>query len=115
MIRFRQHLRRSNQILLINIPKLSMRIFRLSLKKENNTAPVEPPIKTPEEIEKPKNAVLGFSYFPQIPLNEERDLRVFVKIEGDGKQVAKKLKAIEKEDLEFTKLMTAVLCVLSKI
>ena len=92
-------------------------------KKKNNTAPVEPPIKTslppiktPEEIEKPKNAVLGFSYFPQIPLNEERDLRVFVKIEGDGKQVAKKLKAIEKEDLEFTKTDdSSIVCIVKNI
>ena len=71
---------------------------------------------TPEEIEKPKNAVLGFSYFPQIPLNEERDLRVFVKIEGDGKQVAKKLKAIEKEDLEFTKTDdSSIVCIVKNI
>lgn len=67
-------------------------------------------------IENPKNAVLGFSYFPQIPLNEERDLRVFVKIQGEAKQVANKLKAIEKEDLEFTKTNdSSIVCIVKDI
>ncbi|MBF8456261.1 hypothetical protein IV494_03620 [Kaistella sp. G5-32] len=95
------------------------------IKKNDETiSPVEPPtetspepkVETPVVEEKPKNAVLGFSYFPQIPLNEERDLRVFVKIEGEGKQVAKKLKAIEKEDLEFTKTDdSSIVCIVKNI
>lgn len=66
--------------------------------------------------EKPKNAVLGFSYFPEIPQYETRDLRVFVKVQGDEIQVAKKLREIEKEDMEFTKTDdSSVVCLIKNI
>ncbi|WP_156831984.1 hypothetical protein [Kaistella palustris] len=84
-----------------------------------------PALQDPEDIsqtdqtsaeEQPKNAVLGFSYFPQIPQNETRDLRVFVKVQGDAKQVAAKLKTIEKEDMEFTKTSdSSIVCIVKNI
>lgn len=65
---------------------------------------------------KPKNAVLGFSYFPQIAQNETRDLRVFVKVQGDGKSVTRKLKEIEQEDLQFTKTDdSSIVCIVKNI
>lgn len=73
---------------------------------------------TPETVPagKPKNAVLGFSYFPQIAQNETRDLRVFVKVQGDGKSVTRKLKEIEQEDLQFTKTDdSSIVCIVKNI
>ncbi len=78
--------------------------------------PVEVSPEAPAEEEKPKNAVLGFSYFPQIPQDETRDLRVFVKVQSNDRQVTDKLKAIEKEDLEFTKTDdSSVVCIVKNI
>lgn len=66
--------------------------------------------------EEPKNAVLGFSYFPKILQNETRDLRVFVQIQGDEKKVTTKLKTLEKEDLEFTKTEdSSIVCIVKDI
>ena len=66
--------------------------------------------------EEPKNAVLGFSYFPKIVQNETRDLRVFVQIQGDEKKVSNKLKSIEKEDLQFTKTEdSSIVCIVKDI
>jgi len=66
--------------------------------------------------EEPKNAVLGFSYFPKIVQNETRDLRVFVQIQGDEKRVSNKLKSIEKEDLQFTKTEdSSIVCIVKDI
>lgn len=79
-------------------------------------AEVSPEAPAEEEEEKPKNAVLGFSYFPQIPQDETRDLRVFVKVQSNDRQVKDKLKAIEKEDLEFTKTDdSSVVCIVKNI
>lgn len=81
--------------------------------------PLEEIIPDPNENlpkEEPKNAVLGFSYFPKILQNETRDLRVFVQIQGDEKNVSKKLKAIEKEDLQFTKTEdSSIVCIVKDI
>lgn len=64
----------------------------------------------------PKNAVLGFSYFPQIPLNESRDLRVFVKVRGEAKKVKQKLRDIEQQDMEFTKRDdSSIVCIINNI
>ena len=81
--------------------------------------PVEEIMPDPNEnliLEEPKNAVLGFSYFPKILQNETRDLRVFVQIQGDEKNVSRKLKTIEKEDLQFTKTEdSSIVCIVKDI
>lgn len=64
----------------------------------------------------PANATLGFSYYPVIPQNETRDLRVFVKIDGKPGDVTKTIREIEKEDLEFTKINeSSVVCIIKNI
>lgn len=74
------------------------------------------PAQTTVVEEKPKNAVLGFSYYPQIPQNEERDLRVFVKIQSNDQEITKNLKEAEKEDLQFTKTEdSSVVCIVKNI
>ncbi len=73
-------------------------------------------IDAPIETEQPKKAVLGFSYFKQIPQNETRDLRVFVKVQGESKQVAQRIREIEKQEMEFVKRDdSSVVCIINNI
>jgi hypothetical protein len=71
---------------------------------------------TDDNEAKPVDATLGFSYYPVIPQNETRDLRVFVKVQGKPSEVRQSIRQIEKEDLEFTKINdSSVVCIIKNI
>ncbi len=69
-----------------------------------------------DDVSKPVDATLGFSYYPVIRQNETRDLRVFVKVQGKASDVRQSIRKIEQEDLEFTKINdSSVVCIIKNI
>ena len=69
-----------------------------------------------EEDTKPGNATLGFSYYKIMPLEETRDLRVTVIINGTSLQVRRQIRNIENEELEFVqKNDTSTICIVGDI